>query len=78
MTKTLPRLERDGDRWVLPIDAELLRDAGIDPETGITLDSLGGRIVVSSGGDLDRQQRLAQIAEEMDRRYGRMMQRLAQ
>lgn len=79
MTRTLPHLERVGDRWVIPVDADLLRATGIDPEASVTIDTVQGHIVVSSAStEADRRQRLAAIAAEMDQRYGRMMQRLAQ
>ena len=78
MTTTLKRGENGP---VLELDPQILSDIGIDLQTPLDVTVEGNDLRISPrvpAGDFDREQAFRTAMDKVNRRYGRMLKRLAE
>lgn len=73
----IKRLTKHGNSLALVIDRGVLDLLDIDAETPLSLTTDGKCLVVSPVRDPERQKRFRAALEEGNRRYGKMLRRLA-
>lgn len=75
MTKTLTR---HGNSLALVIDKPILELLGIGPKTPLSIRTDGRCLVISPSPDPGRRKRFEAALAEGNRRYGRVLKRLAE
>ena len=75
--RKISRFTRIGDRFLLEIDHDLLALSGIDPTEPVEIEMRTGQLLIEPVMDEADRARLRAILDEMHRKYGGMMQRLA-
>lgn len=73
----IKRLARHGNSLALVIDRGILELLEIDADTPLSLTTDGRCLVVAPVRDRQRQKRFRVALEEGNRRYGKMLRRLA-
>lgn len=71
------RLKREGTDLVLPLNAELLAELGIDEQTELQISAVGQSLVLTIS-DEDRRQKFQQALDATNQQFGRALQRLAE
>ena len=75
MVKTLTK---HGNSYALVIDKPILEMLQITPETPLELITNGDTLVIRPVRDKKRQRRLEKTLEELNRKYGRALKKLAE
>ena len=75
MVKTLTR---HGNSYALVIDKPILEMLQITPETPLELMTNGDTLVIRPVRDKERQRYLEETLEEINRKYGRALKKLAE
>ncbi len=71
------RLTKHGNSLALVIDRGVLNLLDIDADTPLTVTTDGTSLIVTPVRDRQRQKRFHKALEEVNRRYGRALRRLA-
>lgn len=74
----IKRLTKHGNSLALVIDKGVLDLLGIGPDTPLSVTTDGKCLVVSPAADPGRRKRFRAALEEGNRRYGRVLKRLAE
>ena len=75
MTKNLIK---HGNSWALVIDRPILDLLQIDPNTPLELSTNGDVLVISPQRDAKRRERFQSALNEINRKYGNTLKRLAE
>ncbi|MBI4277606.1 MAG: AbrB/MazE/SpoVT family DNA-binding domain-containing protein [Armatimonadetes bacterium] len=73
----IKRLTKHGNSLALVIDRSILELLNIKPDTPLSLTTDGKCLIVSPVTDRQREKRFRAALEEGNRRYGKMLKRLA-
>jgi antitoxin component of MazEF toxin-antitoxin module len=73
----IKKLTRHGNSWALVIDKPVLDLLKIDPATPLELSTDGQTLIVSPAAGARREKKFKAALEKTNRRYGRVLKRLA-
>lgn len=73
----IKRLTKHGNSLALVIDKGVLDLLEVDAETPLHITTDGRCLVISPVSDLNRKKKLREALVEVNRRYGKMLKRLA-
>jgi antitoxin component of MazEF toxin-antitoxin module len=74
----IKKLTRHGNSWALVIDKPVLELLKIDPETPLEIRTDGATLIVSPAPQPGRKKKFDAALKKVNRRYGRVLKRLAQ
>ena len=73
-TKLVPH----GKGFALPIDADLLRELGIDENTPVTVTVEGGRLLIAKAAARATKEQVAAALDNVNREWGGVLKKLAE
>jgi len=73
----IKRLTKHGNSLALVIDRGILELLKITPKTPLSISTDGNCLVITPARNLERQKRFREALEDVNRRYGRALRRLA-
>ena len=74
----IKKLTKHGNSWALIIDKPVLELLQIDPATPLELTSDGETLLITPHRDPDRQAKLEEALNRVNKKYGRTLRRLAE
>jgi antitoxin MazE len=74
----IKKLTKHGNSWALVIDKPVLELLNIDPETPLEIATDGQTLIVSPARDPKRKAKFKAALDRTNRKYGRVLKKLAE
>jgi antitoxin MazE len=74
----ITKLEKHGDGWALVLDAPVVDQLQLDPETPLEITVDGNMLIVAPVGDENRRKKFEAALQECNDQYGRALKKLGE